>query len=122
MKSAQIVLINNGLILGVSRKDNHSSFSLPGGKMEAIDNDSYENTAIRECFEETGIKPFNLRLIYHRENSRTFLADFDINQQIDHNEPHVVEWVTKEVILNGSFKDYNIHVVNKIKELNINLI
>lgn len=31
-------------------------WNIPGGKMESCDNESFEKTAIRECFEETGIK------------------------------------------------------------------
>jgi 8-oxo-dGTP pyrophosphatase MutT (NUDIX family) len=43
-----------GLILGVSRKDNHSSFSLIGGKAEDCDEDIIA-TLKRETKEETGL-------------------------------------------------------------------
>lgn len=42
-KAATVLIINNGLFLGVSRKDNHSSFGLPGGKLE--EGESYEKAA-----------------------------------------------------------------------------
>jgi hypothetical protein len=50
MITAQVVLINEeGLILGVSRKDNHTDFGLVGGKMDPEDNNDPMITAIREC-------------------------------------------------------------------------
>ena len=77
--SAQVVLINpEGLILGVSRKDNHNDFGLIGGKMEEHDK-SPEDTAIRETLEETGLKISNLRLVFviHKNGlmGYTYLAD-----------------------------------------------
>jgi len=47
--SAQVVLINEeGLVLGVSRKDDHNSMGLPGGKMEDEDMGNIQITATRE--------------------------------------------------------------------------
>jgi hypothetical protein len=44
MITAQVVLINpDGLVLGVSRKHDHTDFGLIGGKMDPEDN---PNTAI----------------------------------------------------------------------------
>lgn len=62
--AASIVLLNNeGLVLGVSRKHGHCDFGLPGGKMEFGDQ-SIKHTAMRECFEETGLRIFNMSLIF----------------------------------------------------------
>ena len=65
MKTAQVVLLNeDGLVLGVSRKTNHNDFGLAGGKMEDIDNDNPMAAAIRETKEETGLDIYDLNLIF----------------------------------------------------------
>ena len=59
-------------------------WGIPGGKMEEKDNDNFENTARRECYEETGIivnKPLIL-LDKIRNNKfiwNTYLAQVDKN-------------------------------------------
>ena len=45
----------NGQILGVSRKEDHHDWGLPGGKMEAEDERDPRRCAARELFEETGV-------------------------------------------------------------------
>ena len=110
MITAQVVLINpEGLVLGVSRKDDHTSMGLAGGKMEDIDNDDPKNTAIRETKEETGLDISNLRLIFaiHKGGNMgyTYLADY--SGEINHNEPHVVKWLPFQTLVRGSFGRYN---------------
>jgi 8-oxo-dGTP pyrophosphatase MutT (NUDIX family) len=112
-KSACVILTKkdndgNTLILGVSRKDNHSDFGLIGGKTDDTD-PSTEFTAIRETKEETGLDICNLNLIDIREydgyECYCYLAEY--RGRINHNEPHVVEWVTPQTLINGSFGEYN---------------
>jgi ADP-ribose pyrophosphatase YjhB (NUDIX family) len=122
--SAQVVLINpEGLVLGVSRKDNHNDFGLIGGKKEEIDL-TPEDTAIRETKEETGLDICNLRLVFatHKDGymGYTYLADY--TGEINHNEPHVVKWVPFESLVNGSFGEYNKLVYESIKDMGVNLI
>lgn len=110
MITAQVVLINEeGLILGVSRKDNHNDFGLPGGKMDPEDNGDPMVTAIRECKEETGLDVSDLQLVFaiHKSGNMgyTYLAKY--SGEINHNEPHVVKWVPMQVLINGSFGRYN---------------
>lgn len=119
--SAQVVLINpEGLILCVSRKDNHNDFGLIGGKMEDIDK-TPEDTAIRETKEETGLDITNLRLIFaiHKDGfmGYTFLADY--SGEIKHNEPHVVKWLPFHYLLNGSFGKYNRLVKESLTDLGV---
>ncbi len=107
--TAQVVLLNpEGLVLGVSRKTDHNDFGLPGGKMEDGDANPL-GTAIRETFEETGLFLSNVRLIFaiHKGGymGYTYLADY--NGEINHNEPHVVKWVTFDTLIAGSFGKYN---------------
>lgn len=123
--SAQVVLINEeGMVLGVSRKTDHSDFGLPGGKMEAIDNIEPKITAIREVFEETGLQISNLRLIFamHKDGymGYTYLADF--KGEINHNEPHVVKWVPYQALIMGSFGKYNKLVLESLNDMGIEVI
>lgn len=122
MITAQVVLINEeGLILGVSRKDNHSDFGLPGGKMDPEDDNDPTTTAIRECKEETGLDITNLRLVFaiHKSGNMgyTYLADY--SGQINHNEPHVVKWVPMQVLINGSFGRYNEMVSESLSDMGV---
>ena len=53
-QAANMLIFNDdGLVLAVARKDNHSQFSLPGGKVE--DDETLIQGAIREAKEETGV-------------------------------------------------------------------
>jgi len=122
MITAQVVLINEeGLILGVSRKDNHSDFGLPGGKMELEDDNDPTTTAIRECKEETGLDISQLQLIFaiHKSGNMgyTYLAKY--TGEINHNEPHVVKWVPMQVLINGSFGRYNEMVSESLTSMGV---
>lgn len=119
MITAQVVLINEeGLVLGVSRKDDHTDFGLPGGKMDPEDNNPMA-TAIRECKEETGLDISSLQLIFaiHKSGNMgyTYLAKY--SGEINHTEPHVVKWVPMEVLVNGSFGRYNQMVSESLTDM-----
>lgn len=123
--TAQVVLINpEGLILGVSRKDDHNDFGLIGGKMDPQDDNNPINTAIREAREETGLEIFNLHLVFatHKEGfmGYTYLADY--KGEINHNEPHVVKWVPMERLVLGSFGKYNQMVSDSLKDMGVKFV
>lgn len=120
-KSAQVVLLNeDGLVLGVSRKDNHNDFGLPGGKQDPEDADEMA-AAIREVKEETGLDITDLQLVFamHKMGymGYTYLAKY--SGEINHNEPHVVKWVPFEVIMNGSFGKFNELVAESLDDMGI---
>lgn len=123
--SACVVLINQeGLVLGVSRKDNHNDFGLVGGRMDPEDNDDPKQTAIRETLEETGLQVTNLRLVFaiHKGGNMgfTYLADYD--GEINHNEPHVVKWVEFKTLVRGSFGRYNQLVAESLDDMDIDYV
>lgn len=120
--SACVVLINpEGLVLGVSRKDNHNDINLIGGKMDAEDENDIFKTAVRECKEETGLDITNLRLVFAIHKSKnmcfTFLADY--SGEINVTENHVVKWVPFEVLLNGTYSKYNKMVLESLTDMEI---
>jgi ADP-ribose pyrophosphatase YjhB (NUDIX family) len=122
MITAQVVLINKeGLVLGVSRKTNHNDFGLPGGKMDPEDNENPVTTAIRETFEETGLRVTNFKLVFaiHKSGNMgyTYLADYE--GEINHNEPHVVRWLPFERLVAGSFGKYNKLVSESLTDMGI---
>jgi len=122
MITAQVVLVNEeGLVLGVSRKDNHSDFGLPGGKMDPEDNNDPTTTAIRECKEETGLDISQLELVFaiHKSGHMgyTYLAKY--TGEIKYDEPHVVKWVPFQVLINGSFGRYNEMVSESLTSMGV---
>jgi len=123
--SAQVVLINEeGLVLGVSRKHDHNDFGLPGGKMDSRDNNDPIQTAIRECKEETGLDVTDLQLVFaiHKGGNMgyTYLAKY--SGEINHNEPHVVKWVPFQTLVRGSFGRYNQLVAESLDDMDIDYV
>lgn len=122
--TAQVILVNpQGLVLGVSRKDNHKDFGLCCGKMEKEDHGDPTNTAIREAYEETGLNVYNLRLVFamHKDGYMcyTYLADY--KGEINHNEPHVVKWVHYAELTKGSFGNYNKLVGESLEDMGVKI-
>ena len=122
VKTAHIVIFKDGKVLGVSRKDDHKDFGLPGGKMEDTDMGNPEFTAIRECKEETGIDVFSLELIFaiHKNGHMgyTYLAEY-VSDEIKHDEPHVVDWVPFETLVKGKFGKYNELVAESLRDMGV---
>lgn len=125
--AVQIVIINDdGQVLAVSRKDNHSDFGLPGGKVETTDN-SLIMAAIRETKEETGIDIFNLELIFasHKRGRMgyTYLADYSGGIDYDKElEPHVVKWTNFQEIIDGKFGEWNEQVYKALLSKGIKIL
>jgi len=120
--SACVVLINEqGLVLGVSRKDDHSKMGLPGGKMEPEDLLDSKTTAIRECKEETGLDIDDLILAFaiHKDGSMCFTYIAKYSGIISHDEPHLVKWIPFIELLNGTFGDYNKMLSKSLDDMGI---
>lgn len=126
-KCAFVVIINNdGYALGVSRKNDHNDFGLPGGKQDEIDNGDPKLTAIRELKEETGIdvsiEDLELCFALHKKGAMcyTYLAK-KYNGEINHNEPHVVKWLEFEELTKGVNGYYNKIVMESLLDMNLKL-
>ena len=119
MKEAGVMLIiRDGLILGITRRHDKNIFGLPGGKKDPTDKDTKE-TAIRETREETSVVVNDCVFLYERVElgdgptgvdyySRVYYAtDWEGNPCS--SEEGDVKWLTAEEITcsHAAFGDYN---------------
>jgi 8-oxo-dGTP pyrophosphatase MutT (NUDIX family) len=124
LHAVSIVLINDeGKILGVSRKHDHTDFGIAGGKVDPEDNFDLVAAAIRETKEETGLDIYDLEVVYasHWGNRMqwTFLAKW--TGEIHTDEPHVVKWIDAKTLMQGSFREYNLEVLASLNEIGIDI-
>jgi len=113
-----MVVIKDGLILAVSRRNDATKFGLPGGKVEP--GETPEVAAIRETFEETGIVVRSCRKVYLREEpasspdgeafySHAFYATSWEGEPVE-SEEGTVKWTLAQDLISkdtGAFPDYN---------------
>jgi len=108
---AMSLILHDGKVLGVSRKDNHADMGLPGGKLEP--GETFEEAVIRETKEETGEDIRVISEIFERVEdnfvAKTFLCEIigDIPEVFNTTESGRVAWVTWEDLFAGSFGSYN---------------
>ncbi|CAG7579764.1 MAG: putative hydrolase [uncultured marine phage] len=109
--AVQVVLFNDkGEVLCVSRKNDHTDFGLPGGKVDDTDK-TFKDAAIREVKEETGldIKKKTMMEIFsmHKDGymGHTYLAKW--SGDIETDEPHEIKWGSFKDLKAGSFGYWN---------------
>ena len=107
-------------LLGVSRKDNHKLFGLPGGKVDV--GESMAEGVVREVREETGISVKSAAPIFIREDGEFVAAVYlvtDYEGEVSTKESGVVAWITFEDLKQGAFSEYNAKLEQHLKFLNI---
>jgi 8-oxo-dGTP diphosphatase len=129
MKEAGIMLIiKDGLILGITRRHNKSIYGLPGGKRDELDQDT-KATAIRETQEETSVVVNDCVFIYERVElgdgpngvdfySRCYYAT-DWSGDPQNSEEGEIAWLTIEEITStkAAFGDYNAETIKIFKTM-----
>jgi 8-oxo-dGTP pyrophosphatase MutT (NUDIX family) len=125
IKLAATALIYKGGIfeselLGVSRKDNHELFGLPGGKVDTGE-DTY--TAMkREVFEETGLIVDRAIPLFFREEEGFLAVVYLVTEwhgDVSTSEAGIVDWIDFEVLKRGSFAEYNAKLEDHITSLGL---
>jgi len=126
-EAAVSLIIKDGLILGISRRDDFTKFGLIGGKLEK--GESPIDAAIRETKEECGINIISAIQIYKRVEpagmpdgeefyTYCFYADKWNGEPVSLNEG-IVKWLTEKELTTtmAAFADYNFNTIKRFKEL-----
>lgn len=132
MREAGVMLVVNpdGLILGITRRNDRTKYGLPGGKRDLILGDkNVMDAAVRETMEETGIKVTSCVEIYKQVEigdgvnaedfySTCFYASHWEGTPRDSEEGEV-KWLTsKEVTCSrAAFGDYNRKTLDVFKTM-----
>ena len=122
-----MLIIKDGLILAISRRNDKTKFGLLGGKVEA--HEAPEEAAIRETFEEAGITVKSCVQIYQRVelgdgpdgvdfHSTTFYATSWEGEPTGSEEGEV-KWLTVAELTTtkAAFGDYNTNMLIKFKQM-----
>lgn len=124
MKQAGVALIiKDGLILAISRRDNKSLFGLPGGKFDVHADKDTKDTAIRETFEETGVWVKDCKQIFEANDGNEFVARcyyvLDWEGEPSSSEEGEVGWLTADELITtkAAFPEYNTHALKVFKLL-----
>jgi len=116
-----VLIIDKNNFLAVSLKEDHTDLNLPGGKVEM--NETFEEAAIREVKEETGLNVFNLHFLYKDIDTDYEVITYYTNDYqgfINTRENHVVKWLPLyDLTKSKKWPEYNSMIYNKFLELKL---
>lgn len=111
-KAVTLLLLKDGKVLSVSRKDNPKDLGLPGGKVDS--GETLLQAAARELKEETGVDAMSVTHVFEAVSSSGEYYSYTFQVMAWEGEPYSVEdgivaWVDPEVLIAPSqmFSDYN---------------
>lgn len=117
LQAAIMLVIKDGLILGVSRRNDPTKFGLPGGKCNPLE--APFDAAIRECLEETSITVSHAIFLYERSeegfHADCFYATKWTGEPVKSEEGEV-KWITRKEIIDGAFGEYNKQMLEAFKK------
>jgi len=125
-----MLVVKDGLILGITRRSDRTKYGLPGGKFDAEAGDKTAmDTAIRETQEETGVTVKKAVKIYQRVElgdgptgvdfySTCYYAEEWEGTPTD-SEEGSVKWLTPEEVTctKAAFGDYNRKTLDVFKTM-----
>ena len=127
-KAGVMLIIKDGLILGISRRNDKTKWGVPGGKVDA--GETSQQAAIRETKEETGIIVNDCILIYERVEPADGPNGIDFHAYCYYatdwegtpstSEEGEVEWLTVRKLTHhdsAAFAEYNTKTLDVFKTM-----
>jgi 8-oxo-dGTP diphosphatase len=114
-RAATVLIVKDGKVLAVSRGSDLNDWSLPGGKCH-ID-EPFEECAVRETVEETGLAIFGLELIFEGQDNGFHVKTFQAKRyygDIKNSEEGEVRWIEPKALAIGTFGNYNKALMEKV--------
>jgi 8-oxo-dGTP pyrophosphatase MutT (NUDIX family) len=115
-RAATILIIEDGKVLAISRKDDHNDFGIVGGRVE--DGETFEEACIRECKEEIGLTASDLTLVFEKQLGEYHVKVFtpkSYTGTIVESDEGIVRWLTPEDLVKGkTFGEFNTELFKHI--------
>lgn len=106
-KTAVVYLTKGNKVLAVSRGDNLQDLNMPGGHVE--NGEDPKDAAIRELWEETGLKADELFPVYTRVNMGYLVTAYRVTSfhgKLSPSSEGIPSWEDPEKLKQGKFGEY----------------